>query len=227
MNKRKQMTMEEAAEPIEILQSLCEILNTQDREHDGMRKMFRALVERWQVAPSLKAMFDRDHRLSHEFHQAVKASVTPSAVNRGAYVAYYIVGPKDRPASYQPDAARTEAVRNFVHLVLNPYWEKLAGPCARCGRYFVKSRSDHAKYCDGGCASSASAAVVMARLRRAQRDDQLERARAAAGEWAASASPLDWKEFVAQKLGRTKKWVTIAVTKYGLKEPRKGEHYGA
>ena len=227
MDARTQMMLEEAGEPLEILQSLCDILNANDEEHAQSRAEFREFVSRWLRASSLKTMLRRDRDLYRELTDVCTLSLEPSSKTRMARAVVYVIKRPDGPMRYQRGASHHQAVLWFAHLVLNPLGEKLAGPCARCGRYFIKSRSDHDKYCDGGCGSKASAAVRMERKRREQRQSQLADARIAAQEWADSASSLDWKEFVAQKLGCTKKWVTIATRRYGLEEPRKGERHAA
>jgi hypothetical protein len=219
-----QMILEEAGEPVEFLQSICEILNGKNARHAEVRSELRGLIARWLKAPTLKEMLYDDRRLWKELDDVWRSSLEPSAETRTATVRAYVIGLPDGPMRYQVGAPHHQAVCFFARLLLNPLCEKLCGPCARCGRYFIKSRSDHDKYCDGGCASAASAAVVMERKRREQRNNQLGLARLAAQEWATSGSTLDWKAFVAQKVVCTKKWVTIAVKNYGLEEPhRRGD----
>ena len=40
---------------------------------------------------------------------------------------------------------------------LNPEWHKLAGPCARCGRYYLKKRASQKVYCSRRCGNAATA----------------------------------------------------------------------
>jgi hypothetical protein len=45
----------------------------------------------------------------------------------------------------------------FVELTLNPYWNYLGGPCARCQMYYKNNREDQNVYCSKTCGNAATA----------------------------------------------------------------------
>lgn len=104
---------------------------------------------------------------------------------------------------------------------LNPEWDKLAGPCARCGRYYLKKRASQKVYCSRRCGNAATA-VARTRARIAsERGDKLSRAKAAIKKWKSTATRQDWKHWVAQKTGIDPRFLTRAVTKGDLVPPAK------
>lgn len=129
----------------------------------------------------------------------------------------------------QADRMRPERYAALLFHVgtLNPEWDKIAGPCARCKRYYLKKRASQKVYCSRRCGNAATA-VVRTRERLAREHaDKLRRAGDAAQKWAKewrqSRTRKDWKQRVSEiEPDITTKFLTRAVNKGELKTPTKG-----
>jgi hypothetical protein len=116
--------------------------------------------------------------------------------------------------------ARFHAWNWFNLLTINPYWERLGGPCARCGRYYVKKRASQNVYCSRRCGNAATAVVRTRERIASERRDKLSRAKAAMKKWKPAATRQDWKHWVAKQTGIDPRFLTRAVTKGDLVSPK-------
>jgi hypothetical protein len=124
-------------------------------------------------------------------------------------------GPGMRPERY--------AALLFHVGTLNPEWDKLAGPCARCGRYYLKNRASQKVYCSRKCGNAATATVRTREQRQDSHADKLRRAQAAIQRWSTARTKDDWKVFVSKHEPEiSPKFLTRAVNKGELKPPTKG-----
>lgn len=115
-----------------------------------------------------------------------------------------------------------EAVRMFTLLITNPMCEKIAGPCSRCGTYYIKKRASQKVYCSRRCGNTATATATARERRIAGHMDKLRRAAEAAGKWRTARTKLEWKQWVSQKeVDITPKFLTRAVNNKELVEPVK------
>ncbi len=113
-----------------------------------------------------------------------------------------------------------EAIRFFLLLITNPYANKLAGPCARCGNYYLKKRVSQKIYCSRRCGNATTATVRTREQRIQTHADKLGRSRAAIQKWATTRTKLDWKQWVSRReRDITSKFLTRAVNKGELKVP--------
>jgi hypothetical protein len=130
------------------------------------------------------------------------------------------------PDSAQKGKERAELLAALLFHVgtLNPEWDKLAGPCARCKRYYLKKRASQKVYCSRGC-GNATTAVVRTRERLAwEHEEKLRRAQAVMRKWTTARTGDDWKVFVSERQPDiTPKFLTRAVNKGELKPPTKGK----
>jgi hypothetical protein len=102
---------------------------------------------------------------------------------------------------------------------LNPEWEKLAGPCARCGRYYLKKRASQKVYCSRRCGNAATAVARTSKRIEAERNDKLRRVKTAIREWRSAKTQQDWKHWVATRAGVDLRFLTRAVNKGDLVPP--------
>jgi hypothetical protein len=122
--------------------------------------------------------------------------------------------------------ARAIALLLFYVLTLGP-WEKLGGPCPRCGKYFIKKRPNHKIYCSRRCGSNVSAKKATRERLDKDRIDKVLRAGAAIRRWDVLKNPptIGWKQWVHKREPDiTSKWLTRAVNdyeKYQLEPPKK------
>ena len=117
-----------------------------------------------------------------------------------------------------PDAA---ALVLFHLLTLTPGCERIAGPCARCDRYYIKKRASQTVYCSRRCGNAATAVARTKKRIGDERKDKINRAKAAIKKWKTSATPKDWKHWVAEKTGIDQRFLTRAVTNRYFIPPKK------
>jgi len=209
----------------EDLQPICDALNS--RQQPELRDKLRQLVGRWQASgPNLEKMMYEDFDLFDDVQLACRARWTPQADGRALLLLMpdYNEGMKrkmkrgkDGQWQATPEA---QALVLFHFLTLNPQCEKLAGPCARCGLFYVKKRASQKVYCSRRC-GNASTAVIRTRERlAAEHADKLRRAAAAARKWATARTSLGWKPWVSEREPDvTPKFLTRAVNKGVFKPP--------
>ena len=132
---------------------------------------------------------------------------------------------KERAGRVGPDGKRkltpeAEAVTLFHLLTVTPGCEKIAGPCPRCDRYYIKKRASQKVYCSRRCGNAATAVARTRERIAGERRGKLARASAAMKKWESMATRQDWKRWVAQKTGIDPRFLTRAVTKGDLVPPK-------
>jgi uncharacterized protein (DUF1778 family) len=177
---------------------------------------------------NLKKMMDGDPELAEAVAEVCVTRWMPSTTRR----AYLVLQPswkhilKRELTPKQVDRMRPERYAALLFHVgtLNPEWDKLAGPCARCKRYYLKKRASQKVYCSRRC-GNATTAVARTRERLAkEHTDKLRRAAEAAGKSITARTHDDWKVFVFERESDiTPKFLTRAVNKGELKPPTKGK----
>ena len=113
-----------------------------------------------------------------------------------------------------------EALTLFHLLTIVPGCEKIAGPCPRCDRYYIKKRASQKVYCSRRCGNAATAVARTRERIAGERKDKLARASAAMKKWESVATRQDWKHWVAKKTGIDPRFLTRAVTKGDLVPPK-------
>ncbi len=105
---------------------------------------------------------------------------------------------------------------------LNPEWDKLAGPCARCGNYYIKKRASQDVYCSRRCGNAATAVTRTRERTHSERKGKLRRAKTAIRKWRSVKTQQDWKSWVARTTKIDPRFLTRAVNKGDLVPPKKG-----
>jgi hypothetical protein len=218
----------------EIVRLLNEGFDKEHPRHAAAHANFIQLVQAWQQAqlPSApKHPLEREHRkpvptltimkFPHgcptwsEIEKRCLPLLPPAGA--GAYSTCVYVGEKGRPWT-----AWDDAVHLFIQLMTNPDRDKLAGPCDRCRKYYIKRRASQKKYCSRTCGNAATAVIRTREKWDAEHAEKLKRAHKAAHQWARSKSAESWKEYVHRKhLDITPKFLTRAVNKNELSEPKR------
>lgn len=125
------------------------------------------------------------------------------------------------PDGKQVPTPEIEALTLFHLLTVVPDCEKIAGPCPRCDRYYIKKRASQKVYCSRRC-GNASTAIARTRERIAgERRIKLARTKAAMKKWESVGTRKDWKHWVAQRTGINLRFLTRAVTNGDLVPPKK------
>jgi hypothetical protein len=210
-----------AAEDKGRLEEIVKALNSPSEAGAELRK----LVTLWQESgPNTARLCDENDDLWAEMERVWKNTSGLWPTQSGGARLEFItnIGTDSTLAALGGTPFRTKAVALFNSLLVSPVWEKLAGPCARCGNYYIKKRASQKVYCSRRCGNAATA-VARTRKRIAdERKDKLLRAKAAMREWRTARTQQDWKHWVAERTGVDPRFLTRAVNKKHLQPPTKG-----
>ena len=121
----------------------------------------------------------------------------------------------DRP-SRNP---RREALRFFINLLMNPECDKLAGPCERCDRYYIRKTVRNKSYCSRSCGTQATALAATKKTRAEAHANKLRTARALISRYEAIRTKVPWKQWVSLRGEISPRFLTRAVNKGELKTP--------
>ena len=111
------------------------------------------------------------------------------------------------------------ALKLFVELVTNPLRDSLAGPCARCERFFVKKRESQKVYCSRDCGNAATAIARTRRNWEAQHEERLEQAKKARRAYDQSTTTEPFQAWAAKRYpGLTKHFLTRLLNNRELPE---------
>jgi hypothetical protein len=226
VKRRKSILANEPS--IEDLEFICDVLNAKQRK-EVTPELVR-LVTAWQESgPNLQAMMAADFELWREVQDAWEAKWLPTNTG-GAMIALFpsLSASKMRLGRDGEKTPEGEALLLFYTLTLG-FWEKLCDrPCARCGKYYIKTRRDQKSYCGQRCGSLASAKASTRKRLDENHREKLERAKTAIQKWDASKirPAADWKQWAHKREPDiTPKWLTRAVNKNELQPPKKeGRH---
>lgn len=177
---------------------------------------------------NLKKMMDGDPELAKAVAEVCVTRWMPST-NRTAHLVLqpsweHILKRELTPG--QVDRMRPERFAALLFHVgtLNPEWDKLAGPCARCGRYYLKKRASQKVYCSRRCGQAATAVARTSERLKAEHKDKIHRARTVINEWnTLKVRPaLEWKNWLRKREPDiTEKFVTRWANKKKLPQPKR------
>jgi hypothetical protein len=206
----------------ENLNYICDALNS--KEQIEVRERLRELVRAWQASgPNLLTMLSDDSYRDLQTFVKAKCEVfwTPTATGRAILLLvpdFTVIA-----RSKETDAPEAKAWTLFRLLTLNPDCEELAGPCARCGKYYVRKRATQKVYCSRKC-GNATTAVTRNRARREdEHKDKMQRGRSTILEWNALKyrSTLDWKQWLDERVPDiSPKFITRWVNENKLPRPK-------
>jgi hypothetical protein len=218
----------------EIVRGLNEGFNPEHPLAVDAHANFVRLVQAWQQAQSAEPnAFEREHGAPlptllkmkfppgcphwREIEKRCRGYLGPSGTGADSFVVY--VGQKG-----QPWAAWDFAVQQFVWLITSPERHKLAGPCARCGNYYIKKRASQKVYCSRTCGNAATAVARTRERWDRARGKRLKQAQKAMQKWSALKTTELFQAWAERHCkGLTKKFLTRAINNGELPEPmRKG-----
>jgi hypothetical protein len=110
---------------------------------------------------------------------------------------------------------RPEMLTLFFQLLTGPYYDKI-GRCPRCGRFFVKGRSDQT-FCTQRCASAVTAKKAVYEARKREHQDKLKRVEE---EWdrfgtRTSERKVKARDWISKRTGLSRTFVTRALHELG------------
>jgi hypothetical protein len=175
----------------------------------------RRLVTDWfDSGPNLRKMLGKEPELHRRGTQG-RTDLIPTETGAGVLLW--------RPEILDEDVASHKdlALTHFMNLIANPRWELLGGPCARCGKYYLKKTKRQKAYCSRACGAAATAVPATDKRRQQEQARKVNRAQKAIAEWIKSPTKLGWKPWVAAETGYNIRWVTQAETRGQLQPPVK------
>jgi len=176
--------------------------------------ILRELVQRWQASgPDLEKFYRDNPTTWAAVEQHLKENAPLLWCTPGSGGANLICSPLPGKTSSE------EAVRLFLMLILNPEWERLAGPCARCGNYYIRRTARNKAYCTRSCGTRATALAATKRKREGERAEKLRRVVKLCQQWRTTRTKQDWKSWICGQRDITKTFLTRAVNKGDLKPP--------
>ena len=181
----------------------------------------RGLVRLWQNSgPNTAKLFGANQELWIESQKAWHPTLTPTRT--GAMGINYVtnMGAEGVMETLGPAGERFKAVVLFNSLLVNPLWEKLAGPCARCGKFYIKKRTSQKVYCSRTCGNAATAVESSRQKIAAERNGKVQQVKAALAEWRKAKPKMDWKPWVSAHTGIDLRFLTRNFTESGEVKPQ-------
>ena len=134
----------------------------------------------------------QDQALARGVQRHWKALLVPTE-SGGAMLAF-------SPSTYDSGLPRVEAaaLHFFMNFLIDPRWDRLGGPCARCDRYYIKNTVRQNKYCSPECGRNSTATAATRKALDCQKKEKLECAEEAIKLWERGLRQQRWKEVVAQ-----------------------------
>jgi hypothetical protein len=230
MIRRKQESILASAPGIEALKRFIQLLNTDDywsasllegRQKIGgdyrkVKREMRRLVQAWlHSGPNVSKLFDAEPMLDRAA-RSFRPHFIPT--KSGTARLAYLTAPE-----YEDQANPREiALGLFLNFLLNPYNEKLGGPCKHCGNFYVK-RTDRKKsvYCSEKCGHRLTSLLTNKARRNREHKEQLQLAERSTAKWLNLKLATPWKVWVSNRTNIKKHWLTRAVRNGELVEPVK------
>lgn len=173
----------------------------------------RKLVKEWlDSGPNMELMVERNPSLWRKIEKVI---IELQPTNTGAVKVDLAAMPREE------ELPRFDL---FVHsffllLIMNRYWNRLGGPCARCDNYYIKKTSRQKVYCSKRCGLMETSISANRRRRLRMRMEKVEKAREFIAKWKTTRTKRNWKEWVSEKTRFKRTWLTRAVTSGDLDEP--------
>jgi hypothetical protein len=191
---------------------------------DALIRLMERLKE---CGGNLKEMMDGDSELAKVVPRACTTLWLPSKTGRAHLVLQpsteiKALSPMPEPQEVEKRAELLAALLFHVG-TLNPEWDKLAGPCARCGRYYLKKRASQNVYCRRKCGNAATAGVRTRERIDAEHKAKMNHAKTAIKDWKRAKTQEDWKRWVSQETGINLRFLTRNFTETGEVKPAQKE----
>jgi hypothetical protein len=192
-------------------------------EFSGMEQELRRLVEKWAASgPNLRKLFRQEPELVHRTKDGTTIFYATRS-GRG-HLDWSPLTQRPHPSEFEstPISPRDEALKHFMILISNPEWTLLAGPCKRCGDYFLKKTARKRVYCSKTCGATATAVPSITRKRQQERAAKIANAQERIDRYQFTKSWPDWKRWVASDTQFTLHWLSQALRRGFIQPPSQG-----
>jgi len=171
--------------PLEVIG----FLNGEQPLEEGDREELERLVNLW-----LECGFDLN-----KMRQRIGALRIKSLPVRGTF--YLDATKEGRPVLIPyPEEGTTHAQGIFLHLVLYPHAEQLAGPCDRCGKYFLKTTRHRRAFCSRACLAFSTAVKATQKAREKKSAERLAWAEEGIADWQRAKRRDSWKTWTVRHM---------------------------
>ena len=200
------------------LQEIVRLLNEGFNEHPLAGEAHANLIQlitAWQQVQgaTLKMKFPPGCPDWTEIQNRTRGILAPSGTGVHPTVVY---------VGKTPWTAWDVALNEFVSLTFNPNRDKLAGPCARCGKYYIKKRASQKVYCSRVCGNAATAVARTKAKWDEARGAKLELAKKALQRWSRTATDEPFQRWAEDHYhGLTQRFLTRAIRNKELHHPKK------
>lgn len=185
-------------------------------DYRDVNRELRRLVQAWfDSGPNVEKLWSEDPALAHLPH-IVRASMIPTKGRRAHLI--YVDGPD---TGLPPGDPLEIALGLFFFFLLNPYNEKLGGPCKHCGKYYVKKTGRQIVYCSQGCGRKHTSKIAMQEQRQQEHLETIKKAKQYLAKWASTNTSKGWKEWVSDQALISRHWLSRYVGKGELVVPVK------
>ncbi len=185
-------------------------------DYRPVKKELRSLVQAWfDSGPNVAKLFKENPVLAR-ITSIGRAYITPTRSGRAQLV--YMDSPD---TGLKPGDPLDIALGLFFFFLLNPYNEKLGGPCKLCGKYYVKKTKRQKVYCSKRCGLMQTSKNAVKKRREEEHQDKLATAKLFLEKWSKTTTRKGWKEWVSDRTQISIHWLTRAVKSGELNEPVK------
>jgi hypothetical protein len=184
-------------------------------DYRPVQRELRRLAQAWfDSGPNVEKLFLSDRVLSQAALQC-RAQLIPTKSGCAQIVCTTV------PENMPPGDPLEIALGLFFNFLINPYNEKLGGPCKHCGNYYVKLTKRQVIYCSKRCGLSHTSQSTLRKHRQQEHLAKLKTAERYAAMWAKTKTSKDWKSWVNKEALISKNFLTRAVRNGELAEPVK------
>lgn len=181
--------------------------------HDVKREL-RRLVQAWfDSGPNVQKLWSEDPQLTRLSH-IVRAYMLPT--HGGRVQLTYMDGPD---TDLSPGDPIEIALGLFFLFLLNPFNERLGGPCKGCEKYYVKKTKRQIKYCSQTCGRKHTSKLSIRQQRQKEHSRKIGQAKQCLTKWASTNTRKGWKEWVSDNTLISKHWLSRCAGKGELVVP--------
>ena len=182
-------------------------------DYRPVKQELRRLVQAWfDSGPNVQKLFSADPSIARHA-LGFRAHLIPTKTPRAKLV--YLTVPENLP----PGDIQAIALGLFFDFLLNPFNEKLGGPCAHCHKFYIKKTKRQTVYCSKKCGLKHTSQAVIRKHRQDEQERKLKRAKRFSEKWADARTSKGWKQWVSEASNISKNWLTRTVKSGELIEP--------
>jgi hypothetical protein len=184
-------------------------------DYRPVQRELRRLAQAWfDSGPNVAKLFSADSVLAQAALHC-RAHLIPTKTSRAQLVC--VTAPENMP----PGEPLEIALGLFLNFLINPYNQKLGGPCKNCDKFYVKNTKRQRVYCSKRCGLNHTSQSTLRKHRQQEHLAKLKTAERHAAMWVKTKTSKDWKSWVSNEATISKNFLTRAVRNGELVSPVK------